>query len=66
MDDIKEIMLLAAEALEIAGDHGIGDVQINPPPEWNLKAYEENKEDGWCNVKELATKLRELRSNFRG
>lgn len=60
MNDIKEVLILAAKALEIAADHGIGDVQINSPPEWNLKAYEENEGEGWCAASELAAKIRDL------
>lgn len=40
-------------------------MQINPPPEWKLEAYEKDEKEGWCSVRELAAKLRELRNNFR-
>jgi hypothetical protein len=59
-DEIRKALLVAADALEIASDWNVVDVQVNPPFQWGLIAYEESTADGWCSVMELARKLREL------
>ncbi len=59
-DEIKQALKIAADALDIAADWNVSDVQVNPPKEWALEAYGEDAEDGWCSTRELAKKLREL------
>ena len=54
LNDCRKALLLAAEALEIASEWGLQDVQANPPPEWGLVAYDENAEDGWVAAAEVA------------
>lgn len=58
--NLKDALLIAAEALDIAGDWGVEDVQVNPPAKWDLDADNEDPLDGWCSVTELASKFREL------
>lgn len=60
MTEIKRILKVVADALDIASDFGIIDVQANPPLEWGLVAYEEDVNEGWCSIQELVKKLREL------
>lgn len=57
---LKQALLLAAEALFIASDWNVNQVQINPPKEWDLDGGEEDPEDGWCSTDSLARKLRQL------
>lgn len=59
-EEVRKALLIAADALEIAGDWNVADVQVYPPEEWGLESYSENAQDGWCSVRQLAKKLREL------
>ena len=59
-EEIKQGLLLAAKALEIADDWNLPTVQIYPPKEWNLGGGGEDPLAGWCGTYELAKKLREL------
>ena len=58
--ELKTALMLAADALEIANDWNLYDVQIEPPREWGLYAEQEDIADGWCSTRSLANKLREL------
>lgn len=58
--EVKKALEIAANALNIAADWNITDVQVNPPVEWGLNAYTENEDEGWCSTRELAGKLKEL------
>lgn len=57
---LKEALRVAADALSIADDWNINQVQVNPPKEWNLDGGSENPEDGWCSTSSLVKKLRIL------
>lgn len=57
---LKEALKIAADALSIASDWNVNQVQVNPPKEWNLDGGDEDPEDGWCSTYELANKLRQL------
>ena len=58
--ELKQALNLAADALDIASDWNLDNVQITPPPKWNLPASGEDPADGWCSTRALAQKLREL------
>lgn len=60
LTEMRKALLVAADALEIASDWNVTDVQVNPPEDWALDAYEESAADGWCSVMELVRKLREM------
>lgn len=64
-DEIRTALLIAADALDIAAAWNVTEVQVNPPKEWNLNAYSEDTEDGWCATRQLARKLRELAEEGR-
>ena len=57
---LKEALKVAADALSIAADWNVNQVQVNPPKEWNLDGGDENPEEGWCSTSSLARKLRQL------
>ena len=59
-NEMKQGLLLAAQALEIASDWNLPTVQANPPKEWALDGGGEDSENGWCGTYDLAQKLREL------
>lgn len=62
-DKIKELkaaLKVAADALSIAADWNVGQVQVNPPKEWNLDGGDEDPADGWCSTRDLSRKLRQL------
>lgn len=58
--EMKQGLLIAALALEIASDWNLPAVQVFPPSEWGLEGGGEDPADGWCGTYELAKKLREL------
>jgi hypothetical protein len=58
--EMKQALRIAADALSIANDWSIYDVQVNPPKEWGLYAEYDDAEDGWCSTHALANKLREI------
>jgi hypothetical protein len=58
--EVLQALRLAADALEIAADWNLDNVQINPPSEWELGAMGEDPADGWCSTNQLARKLREI------
>lgn len=60
MTEIKKILKVVADVLNIASDLGIVDVKAHPPFEWNLKACKEDEGEGWCSIQELVKKLREV------
>lgn len=35
-------------------------LSLDPPSEWELDAYRESPEDGWCSTRALARKLQEI------
>lgn len=57
---LKEALLVAANALDIAADWHFPVVQCNPPKVWGLEARGEDPEEGWCSTSALAAKLRAL------
>jgi hypothetical protein len=57
---LKEALKVAADALSIASDWNVNQVQVNPPKEWDLDGGDEDPEDGWCSTSALARKLRQL------
>jgi len=59
-NEARLALLVASEALYIAEDHHLEEVQCNPPREWELDSYNENAEEGWCSTASLALKLREI------
>ena len=58
--EYKQALAIAADALDIAADWDVDNVQCNPPKEWRLPAYGEDPEDGWCSTSALAELLRNL------
>lgn len=60
IQQLKQALLVAAEALSIASDWNVNQVQVNPPKEWDLDGGEEDPEQGWCSTYALAIKLRQL------
>jgi hypothetical protein len=58
-EKVKQALMVAADALEIAEDY-LPEVQVNPPEEWNLEAVDEDHNEGWCSTYELAQFLRKL------
>jgi hypothetical protein len=58
--DVQQALHIAADALCIADDHNLVDVQVNPPKQWGLEAYSEDAAEGWCSTTQLARKLREI------
>ena len=56
----KVALRVAADALEIASDWNVNNVQCNPPKEWCLPAYGEDPSEGWCSTTSLAEFLRNL------
>lgn len=60
LTEVKGVLSVAAKALDIASGLGVDEVQVNPPTEWELEAYTEDPDDGWCSTSDLADKLRSL------
>jgi len=58
--ELRAALRLAADALDIAADCDLYDVQIDPLKEWGLPGCDEDPADGWCSTTALARKLREL------
>ena len=58
IEHFREAVGVAADALDIAADWNVEEVQCNPP--WELEALSENPEDGWCSTRALAKKLRNM------
>jgi len=59
-EEMRVALRVAAEALDIAEDWHVEEVQCHPPKEWELEAYSEPAEEGWCSTTALASKLREI------
>ena len=57
---LKQALLVAADALSIANNCNVNQVQVNPPKEWDLDGGEEDPEEGWCSTNSLVSKLRQL------
>lgn len=58
--ELQEALHVAANALDIADDWHVPELQCNPPKAWALPAREEDKAEGWCSTAALAAKLRSL------
>ena len=58
--ELKQALAIAAEALSIAADWNVNQVQVNPPKEWGLDGGDEDPEEGWCSTSDLARKLKQL------
>lgn len=54
---LKEALIFAAQALVIASEWHVENVQVYPPQEWNLPANGEDQKNGWCSTIELSYKL---------
>jgi hypothetical protein len=59
-ENLRQAILIAAAALEIASDWNLPAVQVDPPREWGLDGGGEDPAHGWCSTMALANKLREL------
>lgn len=57
---LKAALKVAADALSIASDWNVSQVQVHPPKEWNLDGGDEDPEDGWGSTYALAKKLEQL------
>lgn len=57
---LKQALKVAADALNIASDWNVDQVQVNPPLEWDLDGGDEDPADGWCSTRDLARKLEAL------
>ena len=55
---LKQSLKVAADALSIANDWNVSEMELELPPEWNLD--NEGLEEGWCSTNELSRKLRQL------
>jgi hypothetical protein len=51
---------VAVEGLSILADLNLSNVQVYPSKEWNLRAYGEDTNDGWCSTRELSIKLEQI------
>jgi hypothetical protein len=60
IEELKQALKVAANALSIADDWNLPCVQAEPPKEWNLDGGGEDPADGWCSTMALVDKLREL------
>lgn len=60
--ELREALIIAAKAIEIANDWNLPSVQVHPPKKWNLDGGGEDASDGWCCTYSLSKKLRELAS----
>lgn len=58
--EYKRALMVAADALDIAADWNVENVQVDPPKDWHLPAYGEDPDDGWCSTRALAQMLRNL------
>lgn len=58
--ELRKAFEIAADALDIAADSNLTNVQVDPPEHWQLPAFGEETSDGWCSTRMLAEKLREL------
>ena len=59
-DEIKKALIVAADAIDIAADWHIPNVQVFPPRYWDLEAFGEKTAEGWCSTRLLARKLKEI------
>jgi len=57
MGQLIKALRVASDALEIAADWHVVDVQVWPPEAWNLPAYEEDAAEGWCSTQALSERL---------
>lgn len=55
---LKQALKVAADALSIANDWNVNEMEIDVPSEWELDS--EGLEEGWCFTSELCSKLRQL------
>lgn len=55
IQELKEALRVAADALSIAADWNVDDVQVDVPETWGLDA-----EDGMYRTNEIANKIRQL------
>ena len=60
MNEIQKALEIAAEALDIAADWNLYDVQVFPPEGWGLETCGEDAGEGWCSTRALAKKIREI------
>jgi len=65
LSEIRLALNLAADALNIASDWNMNQVQINPPREWKLPGGEESAREGWCTTDSLAAKLRKIAKTIK-
>ena len=60
IEEIRQALLIASRALDIAADNGVRNVQCHPLGSWDLDAWGENTYEGWCATSELSDKLLEI------
>lgn len=58
--EMKRGLAVAADAVSVASDWHLEEVQISPPRNWELDAVAEDPQEGWCSTSGLARKLKEL------
>ena len=61
-EQLKEALKIAADALEIASEWIVTDIEIDTPKEWNLNASCDPQNDGWVPAMALVEKLRSMAS----
>ena len=57
-EDLKKALKIAADALEIADDWAMTDIEIDTPKEWSADVS--SCEDGWISTMALVEKLRSM------
>ena len=57
---LEGALSVAADAFDILDDHGFGDVQVYPPPEWGIQTKTEDPAQGWAATSSLAEHFRAL------
>lgn len=55
---LKQALKVAADALSIANNWNVSEMELELPSEWKLD--NEGLEEGWCSTNELSSKLRQL------
>lgn len=55
---LKEALKVAAQALSIASDWNVDEMQLEVPKEWNLD--DEGLEEGWYSTRDLSHKFSQL------
>lgn len=56
--EFKEALKVASQALSIASDWNVSEMELEIPEKWNLD--NDGLAEGWCSVSELVRKFRQL------